>query len=85
MSGGDTRLVALVFMAATCVMMAPLLGRAGWPTAADAAMVLAAVLGVAAFTLAARDTFLAARRPRSPHESGSDDPGSLDPEGRQQP
>lgn len=85
MSGGDTRIVTLVFMAAACVMMAPLFGRAGWPTAADAAMVLAGVLGVAAFALAARDTFRAAHRPPSPHEPGPENPESLDAEGRQQP
>lgn len=58
----DLSLALLVLGAAGCVLVAPVLGRAGHPGAADLAMGAAAVCGVASFALAGVATLRAARR-----------------------
>lgn len=62
----------LVLTAAGFVLAAPVIGRLGAPALADAAMVVAASCGVAAFVLAGLSTLRAARRDatRGPSEEG---------------
>jgi hypothetical protein len=68
----DAWLAALVLSAAALVLAAPVVGRAGHPRAADAAMLLAAGCGLAAFAWAALATLRAARRgERRDSEEGS--------------
>jgi hypothetical protein len=59
---GDATIVGLVLVAAGCVLAAPVLGRAGAPLLAEAAMWIAAGSGIAAFALAGAATHRAARR-----------------------
>jgi uncharacterized membrane protein YebE (DUF533 family) len=63
---GELAIVALVFAAAACALAAPLLGRAGAPGLAGAAMALAAACGTASFAVAAVHTWRAARRRSGP-------------------
>ena len=58
----EIALAALSLAAAGLAMLAPLLGRAELPRAADVAMASAALCGVAAFALAGVHTLRAARR-----------------------
>jgi len=58
-------------MAAASILVAPVLGRAGVPLAAEVAMWLAAGCGVASFGLAGLITLRAARRAGRSH--GGDD------------
>jgi len=61
-SGSDLPLAAFALAAAAFVLAAPVLGRAGHPTAADLAMVAAAGCGLVSFALAALATLRSARR-----------------------
>lgn len=54
--------MVLVLGAVGLVLIAPVLGRAGAATAADGAMLAAALCGVLAFVLAGAATLRAARR-----------------------
>jgi hypothetical protein len=66
----DTTIVALVLAAGGFVLVAPVLGRSGWPRLADAAMALAAAGGLGAFGLAGWHTLRAMRRgPSRPEDS----------------
>jgi hypothetical protein len=58
----ELAIVVLVLVAAALVLAAPVLGRAGVPRLADAAMLLAAGCGLAAFATAAGATVRATRR-----------------------
>lgn len=58
----EALLAALVLLAAAFVLAAPVVGRAGHPRAADAAMALAAACGFGAFAWTALVTLRAARR-----------------------
>ena len=60
---GEAWLAALVLAATGFVLLAPLLGRIGHASAADAAMGLAAACGLGSFLLAGRATLRAARSP----------------------
>jgi hypothetical protein len=57
----ESWIAALVLSAAGLVLCAPVLGRLGHSTAADAAMALAAVCGLGSFLLASYVTLRAAR------------------------
>lgn len=72
-SSSDGRIAGLVLVAAGSVLAAPVLGRMGAPSWADAAMILAAGSGFAAFVLAAIATVRAGRRapPRDRPETDS--------------
>ena len=65
----DGALAGVVLVSAALVLLAPLLGRAGWELAADVCMGLAAGGGLLSFALAAVHTHRAARR-RSRGRSG---------------
>ena len=58
----EVALAALSLAAAGLVILAPVLGRAELPRAADAAMASAALCGVGAFALAGVHTLRASRR-----------------------
>ncbi len=64
---GDTILAALVLIAAGFVLGAPVLGRAGFPFAANVVVSVAAVSGVAAFLMAAAHSVLRVRTVSSKH------------------
>ena len=59
---GEAAIALLASGAAALVLAAPVLGRLGLPAPADLAMAGAALCGVAAFAVAARDTWRALRR-----------------------
>lgn len=59
----DSALAVVVLASAALVLIAPVIGRAGWTHAADLCMGLAAGTGVLSFGLAASHTIRAARRP----------------------
>ena len=61
----ELAIVCLVLLAGALVLVAPLLGRSGVTSAADAMMAAAAAAGFAAFLVAARDTLRAVRRQRA--------------------
>ena len=63
----DGALALLVLTSAAFVLIAPLIGRAGWTHAADLCMALAAGAGVLSFGLAASYTIRATRRPAPDH------------------
>ena len=66
----DLPLAVVVLSAAAFVLVAPVLGRLGWATAADLAMAAAAGCGVASFAMAGVATLRSARRRRrEPRES----------------
>jgi hypothetical protein len=71
--GSDLPLAACALAAAAFVLVAPLLGRAGHPLAADLAMAAAAACGVASFALAGVATVRSARRRKdeTPRSGGS--------------
>jgi hypothetical protein len=54
----DVSLAVLALLATALVLVAPVLGRAGFPFAADVVMAAAAASGVGAFLLAAAQSFL---------------------------
>ena len=54
----DVSLAVLALLATALVLLAPILGRAGFPFAADVVMAAAAASGVGAFLLAAAHSFL---------------------------
>ena len=62
----ELAIAALALSAAGLVLAAPLLGRVGYASAADAVMAGAAACGVGSFLLAARATVRAARAPSRP-------------------
>lgn len=67
----DDVLLPLVLASAALVLVAPVVGRAGWEQAADVCMGGAATAGLLSFGIAARHTFRAGRR-RAAGRSGKD-------------
>ncbi len=55
-------LLPLVMASAALVLVAPVVGRAGWERMADVCMGAAATAGLLSFGIAARHTFRAGRR-----------------------
>ena len=70
----EAAIAVLALAAAGLVMGAPLLGRAGMPLVADAAMASAALCGAAAFVLAGIHTLRAARRGGLTPETSAESP-----------
>jgi TRAP-type mannitol/chloroaromatic compound transport system permease large subunit len=71
----DTILAVLVLIAAGLVLTAPVLGRSGFPFAADLVVSAAAVSGVGAFLMAAAHSLLHLRTPaRVPKRALREDP-----------
>ena len=72
---GDMILAVLVLAAAGLVLSAPVLGRAGFPFAADVVVAGAAASGVGAFLMAASHSLLRLRREaRGPERARTEDP-----------
>jgi hypothetical protein len=61
MNRSERAIVALVLLAIAFAMIAPMLGRTGFPLLANLAMAFAAVAGAAAFAIVAAETLRAAR------------------------
>ena len=71
----DTILAGLVLIAAGLVLTAPVLGRSGFPFAADVVVSAAAASGVGAFLMAAAHSLLRLRTPtRVPKHAPTEDP-----------
>lgn len=68
----DDALASCVLVSVALVLMAPVVGRAGWAQAADLCMGLAASGGLLSFALAAVSTVRAARARAPGHRAGKE-------------